>query len=220
LAAARVAALDSYIIRLTRREQVAGKDWPQETILLKARKNPDSLYLKWVDGDGAGREAVYVRGMYGDKLHILPGSGDGPLFSTQKPLSLAPNSLLPQSRNRHPILDVGFGTLITHFRILAEAAEREDLHVGSVRYLGVLKRPEFDQPVEAVLHAIPAGVEPGLPMGGQRCWYFDLAQHLPVLVVTQDGMGNEVEYYCYDRLLLPATCLSDDEFNPGVIWRK
>jgi hypothetical protein len=221
LAAERYAGMDSYIVRLTRREQVAGKNHPEEIILLKARRVPWSIYLKWVGGEGKGREVVYVHGHFGDKVHLRTTAGDLPLSPAGGGrLSVPLDNPLAQAHSRHPITEAGFGRLIEHFGLLADAVERGDLRVGSVKYLGILKRFEFEQPVEAVLHAIPPGTEPALPRGGQRWWFFDAAQHLPILVVTHDDRNQEVEYYCYDHLLLPASRLPDDEFNPDVLWKK
>ena len=43
------------------------------------------------------------------------------------------------------------------------------------------------------------------------------ARNLPDLLVTWDDANREVEYYCYDRLEYPVN-LTDDDFNPDVIW--
>jgi len=40
--------MDSYIARLTRREQVNGKKQPEEIILFKFRQQPWSVYFKWL----------------------------------------------------------------------------------------------------------------------------------------------------------------------------
>src|SRR5262249_19521642 len=56
------AALDSYICRMTRREQVNGASKPEEMMLFKFRKQPFSIYFKWIGNEGKGREVVYVKG--------------------------------------------------------------------------------------------------------------------------------------------------------------
>jgi hypothetical protein len=43
--------------------------------------------------------------------------------------------------------------------------------------------------------------------------------HFPVLVVTQDDEGNEVEYYGYDNFLFPAR-QRDDDFDPDKLWAR
>jgi hypothetical protein len=204
--------VDSYTVRLRRREQVGGKDLPEEVILVKFRKDPWSVHLKWLGPEGQGREAVYVRGQYGDQIHALTAPGG-------QRLSLRPDSPLLRTRMRHPITEAGLDRLIERFGTLVEAAEHGDPAAGSLRYLGPLKRPEFEQSVEAALQAIPPGAEPGLPHGGQRLWFFDLGLRLPVLVLTQDDQGHEVEYYCHDGFLFHNR-LPDEDFNPDLLWRK
>jgi len=63
------------------------------------------------------------------------------------------------------------------------------------------------------------GYEAQLPRGGRRWIFFDQRERLPVLVITQDERGHEVEYYCYDRLQYPVK-LDDDDFNPDKLWAK
>jgi hypothetical protein len=72
--------------------------------------------------------------------------------------------------------------------------------------------------VKGVLQEIPPHQEPQLLRGGQRHWFFDPASHLPVLVVTQEDTGREVEYYCYDCVTFPAY-LTHNDFNPHVLWQ-
>src|SRR5262249_8124468 len=61
-AAARYANIDSYIARLTRREVVKDRPQPEAVMLFKFRKEPWSVYFKWLGKEGQGREVVYVRG--------------------------------------------------------------------------------------------------------------------------------------------------------------
>src|SRR5262249_676033 len=77
-AAERSACIDSYIVRLVRREQVNGKDSPEETLLVKFRKEPWSVYFKWLGKQSQGREATYVKGEYENKIHTLLADGDMP----------------------------------------------------------------------------------------------------------------------------------------------
>jgi len=76
LAAEHYAAVDSYIVRLRRREQVGGKDNPEELLLCRFRKQPFSVYFKWIGKEGNGREVVYVQGRHDDKIHTRMAAGD------------------------------------------------------------------------------------------------------------------------------------------------
>jgi hypothetical protein len=218
-AAREYAGIDSYICRLTRREEVNGKKRPQEIIRFKFRKQPWSAHLAWLDGDGKGREVVYVKGHYDNKLHTLLAAGDMPLARAGTRLSLAPDSVMVRSASRHSITDAGVGSLIDRFGALVEANEKGDKRHGTLTYLGPQKRPEFEAAAEGVEQVIPAGAEKELPRGGRRWWYFDPRRHLPVLVVAVDDRGQEVEYYNNDRFQYPVK-LDDDDFNPDRLWPK
>jgi hypothetical protein len=118
---------------------------------------------------------------------------------------LAAAGQLQPSPGRGQIRGASLEALVAQFGALAQASEKCDARAGTVRYLGVLKRPEFEHQVEAVVHAIPPGSEPEHRAGGQRWWYFDLAQHLPVLVVTKDDNGKEIDYCRYDCMNARST---------------
>jgi hypothetical protein len=219
LAQERYADMDSYQVRLTRREQVKGKNQPEEIILFKFRKEPWSLYFKWLSDSGKGREVIYVKGRYGNKMHTRLAAGDAPFMPAGKRLSLDPDSPLVRSACRHPITYAGIGACIDRFGVLLDAQERGDRRLGAVANLGYQNRPELSQPHEVMEHTIAAGVEADLPHGGKRSLYFDPESHLPMLIVTHNERGDEVEYYRYDRLQFPVK-LDDDDFNPDKVWAK
>jgi hypothetical protein len=217
LAAERYDTIDSYIARMRRREQVNGKDRPEELLLFKFRKEPWSVYFKFLGPEGKGREVVYVKGQYGNQIHTLLAAGDMPLAPAGKRMALAPDSLFVRAASRHSITEAGIGDIIRRFGRLLDALEKGDTHFGTVRYLGPVKRPEYEAPLEAAEVTLPPGLDAALPRGGKRLVMFDPASRLPVLVITQDDTGHEVEYYCYDRLESPVR-LDADDFNPDKLW--
>jgi hypothetical protein len=218
-AAETYAGIDSYIVRLRRREVVGGRNKPEEVLLFKFRKQPWSVYFKWLGKEGAGREAIYVKGRYEDKLHTLLAAGDMPLAPAGKHIALPPDSFLVRSSSRHTIHEAGVGALIDAFGNCLASLDKGDGRHGSLKYLGPIQRPEFETPGEAVEQTIPPGDEPQLPKGGLRLWVFDPCHHLPVLVRTLDETGREVEYYCYERFQYPVK-LDDDDFDPERMGGK
>jgi hypothetical protein len=211
--------MDAYVMRLRRREVVGGKVRPEELILVKIRQQPWSVYFKWLGPEAKGREVVYVKGQPGNEIHTLTAAGDVPLLPAGQRFSVAADSAMVKARSRYPITEAGLGTVIRRFGELVEAAEKGDRRAGTFKYLGRVKRPEFDQAVEGVEQLVPPESDPRLPKGGRRWWYFDAASGLPVLIVTNDETGREVEYYCHDRIQCPAR-LDDDDFNPDRLWKK
>ena len=218
-AAERFAAIDSYIVRMRRREQINGRDHPEEIMLLKYRKNPLSIYFKWLGKEGAGREAIYVKGQYDDKLHTLLAAGDVPLMPAGKRLALSPDSSLVRSSSRHSITEAGIGNLIERYGNLVRQFETGQRQAAPLAYLGAMQRPEFTSPCEGVEQTIRPGTESLLPRGGRRLWVFDSQTKLPVLLITKDHADHEVEYYSYDRFQFPVR-LDTDDFNPDKLWAQ
>ncbi len=219
LATERYRSMDSYIARFRRRELVNGKTKPEELTLIKFRQQPWSVYFKWLGTEGHGREVIFVQGKYDNKLNTKLAAGDVPFMAAGKRFAIAPDNSMVRNSSRHSIREAGIGNLIQQFAGLVAANGRGDFHFGTLRYLGAIRRPELEQPCEAVEQMIPAASEPGLPKGGKRLWVFDSATSLPVLVTLRDEANKEVEFYCYDRIEYPAR-LTDDDFNPDLIWAQ
>ena len=217
-AAQKFATMDSYTVRLRRREVVGNQSHPEEILLFKWRRDPWSVYFKWLGAEGKGREVVYVKGRYEGALHTLTAAGDIPLLPAGRHIKVSPDGVLVRSKSRYPITEAGIGVMVERFGKLVENQEKGDTHGGTLKYLGPVKRPEYEHNMVAVLQTVPAKGDPNLPRGGQRHWFFDPELHLPMLIITQDESGREVEYYCHDRLLFPVH-LSDDDFNPDLLWK-
>jgi hypothetical protein len=218
-AASRFADMDSYIVRLTRREFVKGSMQPEEVLLFKFRKQPWSVYFKWLGKEGNGREVVYVRGQHQNKIHSLLAAGDIPFVPAGRRMALDPDSVLVRSASRHPIAQAGIGASIERLGALLDALERGDRRQGTLNNLGSIRRPEFTRPVAALEHVLPPGLDSTLPRGGRRMYVFNPENNLPTLIITRDERNQEVEYYLYDRLQCPVK-LDDDDFNPDRLWGK
>lgn len=216
-ASVRCSSLDSYIVRLTRREYHKGKAQPEEILLFKFRKNPFSVHFKWLGDTAKGREVVYVQGRYDNKIHTKLAAGDAPLMPAGARVAVAPDSLLARSASRHPITDAGICHCIESLLAQLDAVESGEKRRGTLTAVAPERRPEYPRLVEALERIIPPGVEPELPNGGRRMIYFDPDSQLPLLVATYDDKGREVEYYRYDRLQAPVS-LDDDDFNPDKLW--
>src|SRR5262249_45857579 len=211
LAESECATVDSYICRMTRREQVNGSAKPEEMMLFKFRKQPFSIYFKWIGSENKGREVVYVNGKYDNKLHILMSPGG-------TSMALAPDSFLIRRSSRHPVTEAGVCSIVEKYATAVAAAEKGR---GGLRYVGLTKRPDFDEGVslESVEQEMAPGADPNLPRGGRCQLYFNTATHLPVLAIPKDERGQEVEYYRFDRFQARVK-LDDDDFNPVKLFGK
>ena len=215
-AAAAYAKLPCYIARLRRREVVMGRAKPEEKLIFKFREQPYSVHFKWLSEEGKGREVIYVRGQFESKLHILTAANDIPFTPAGRRLSLAPDSMMVRAASKYPITEAGIGNMIARFGRLLDAVQGGGSGI-SVKYLGSVQRPEYTTPLEGVECSFPAGREPEISDGGKRLVYFDPATHFPVLSLTYDPSGHEVDFYCFDRFQLNVK-LDDDDFNPDKLW--
>jgi hypothetical protein len=215
-AAASYAKLSCYIARMRRREVVQGRQKPEEVLIFKFREKPFSVHFKWLGDEGKGREVVYVRGQFEDKLHVLTAANDIPLTPAGRRLALAPDSMLVRSSSRYPITEAGIGNMIARFGRLLDSVRTGSGGV-TMKYLGPVQRPEYAAPLEGVECQFVPGRDPDLPDGGKRLVFFDPATHFIVLSQSFDPSGREVEFYCFDRFQLDVK-LDDDDFNPDKLW--
>ena len=218
-AVARWATIDSYIVRLKRREVVAGKMQQEELMLVKFRKEPFSIYFKWLGNQAKGREVIYVQGRNDNQLLTLNGAGDVPLMPASFVLKISPDTGMARARCRYPITDAGFGSTIQRFGNVLERNERGDTSLGTLRYVGQTRRPEYDRPLEEIVQTLAPRSDPLLPDGGERHFFFDTDSHLPLLIFAADNAGREVEYYANDRFE-PNVGLDDGDFDPDRLWKK
>ncbi|MCI0742171.1 MAG: DUF1571 domain-containing protein [Gemmataceae bacterium] len=218
-AARKYVDMDSYILRLRRREVINGTAMPEELILFKFRRELWSVYFKWLGPEAKGREVIFVKGRYENLIHTLTAANDIFLLPAGRRIKMSPDSILVKSKSRYPITEAGMGALVDRFGRLVTGIEKGDPREGKGKYLGPMKRPEFEHKLEAVQQTLPPKADPVLPGGGNRLWFFDPQLLLPVLVVTRDETGREVEYYCHDRFQFPVR-LDDDDFNPDLLWKN
>jgi hypothetical protein len=220
-AATKYANIDNYICRFRRREVVDGKQMPEDRILFKFRKEPFSVYFKWLEGTACeGREIIYVRGMYDNKLQVKTGRRDS-LLPMQVSLDL--HSERVTANSRHTMDEAGMGKLIDGLGQALAAQEAGDTKLGVFQYLGPQQRPESAVPMECMLQQVPGGLERHLIRGGQRYWFFCSDTRLqecglPVLVITYDENRREVEYYYNDRFNLNV--VPPQDFDPRIVWAK
>jgi hypothetical protein len=218
----RYAAIEDYVCRFRRREVLAQDRVSEDLVLLRFRKQPHSIHLVWPKGTpDEGREVIYVQGRFNNQLVIRTGKGD---WLAGWRVELAPDSPRATANTRRRFLEMGVGYLVESLGQALQEQQSGTFRFGRIRYLGLQARPESATPMECVVQEIPAGLEKYLPAGGKR--YFYLATDprlqecgLPVLVITQDAAGQEVEYYCYDRFNINIG-LRDEDFDPDRLWGK
>nr|BAL53814.1 hypothetical conserved protein [uncultured Planctomycetota bacterium] len=221
-AAQRYATIQDYVCRFRRREVLANGTTSEDLILLRFRKQPHSIHFVWPRGTpDEGREVVYVQGRFNNHLVARTGKGD---WLAGLRVELALDSPRATANTRRSFLEVGVGYLVESLGQALREQRQGTYRFGRLRYLGQQARPESATPMQCLVQEVPPGLEKYLPRGGKR--YFFLATDprvqecgLPVLVITQDENGREVEYYCYDRFSVNIG-LTDADFDPDHLWGK
>lgn len=212
----RFAAIPDFESKLTKRETAGGKKQPTEEMRFLFRQEPFSVRLTVTGEHGRGREVVFVKGQNNGKLIIVTGEGDNRLLGAGKKLEIEPDNPLATSRTRGRIEDSGIGRPIRILAKFVEEAEAGKRSADSIRSLGTVERKEFASPVDGVEVTLKASDDPLMPKGGKRQYYFDAdpkspSYRLPVLVVTTEPDGAEVEYFCFTDFRVPAK-LTDADF--------
>jgi hypothetical protein len=212
----RNAAIPDFEARLVKREVVNGKSVPRDEILYRFRQQPLSVYMKVLSDAGHGREVLYVKGQFGNKMHVITGKGDNILVGAGFKTEVDPDSRMATSKSRYRIYEAGFGRTLSGLK--------QHLATGTVRSLGQVKRPEFPYPLDGLDITIRPGEDPSLSKGGHRRVFLDAkpdspSYRLPVLVITTDAGGREVEYYCFDRFRTPSG-MTDADWNPSRLGKK
>lgn len=218
-------ALDTFEGTLTRREINPQGAPTSEVVLFQFRREPMAVFTRTISEKGKGREIVYNPSKHEDKLHVMVGAGDHPLFKAGRVLpGVSPDSPLVKEKSRYSIRDTGFGKHLTRIGDVVAKIEAGKLPADSLAFHGAVKREEYAHPLTGVAHNLRAGDDPLLPTGGTRTYFFDLKEKspsygLPVLIVTTDPTDKEAEYYLFEKIKNPAN-LTDADFSPDRLGKK
>jgi hypothetical protein len=219
----RFKKLEGFDAKLTRRETVGSKPMPEEVLQFKFRPEPYSLHIKWIGLENQGRELVYVKGKYDDKVQILTGKGEGLLIRSGARWAFPPTDSQVRSKSRFDIREGGMSLSLDWFGRVIAIMDNDPSQATRMRYVGLKPRRERESGLDAVEEVIPPNWEPLLPKGGKRTTYFDPEPSspsfgLPVLVVTLADTGREVEYYWFEQF--NSIKPSDADFDPDRLWKK
>ncbi|MBI3861885.1 MAG: DUF1571 domain-containing protein [Planctomycetia bacterium] len=100
----RIERCPDYSATFVKQERLDGGDLQDlQSIELKLRHHPFSVYMKWVEGGDEGRELLHVVGQYDDKMLVRLGG-----IKKKLPLmKLDPTGSLAMAESRHPVTEMG-----------------------------------------------------------------------------------------------------------------
>ncbi|TWT57461.1 hypothetical protein KOR42_08220 [Thalassoglobus neptunius] len=97
-------SVPDYTASFYKQERMNGVLGDGQTIELKMKHEPFSVYMKWESGDSRGQQLIYVDGQNDDKLLVQPGGIKGRLTGVMK---LDPTGTMAMSQSRHPVTKAG-----------------------------------------------------------------------------------------------------------------
>jgi hypothetical protein len=78
-----------------------------QSIQLKLRHKPFSIYMKWLEGGDVGRELLFVEGQYEELMQVRLGG-----IKARLPLlKLDPTGSMAMAESRHPVTEMGVAQL-------------------------------------------------------------------------------------------------------------
>jgi hypothetical protein len=99
----RIGAVPDYTATFVKQERIDGALQDLQTIQLKLRHKPFSVYMKWLQGGDEGRQVLFVQGESDEKLQIRLGG----IKSRLPVLHLEPTGARAMLESRHPITEMG-----------------------------------------------------------------------------------------------------------------
>jgi hypothetical protein len=129
-----------------RTERVGAKVGPRETIRMKFRNQPFSVYMKWVAEPHRTRELIYVE-KQNDGL-IVAHEVVGFLNIMRR---VSPNAPEAHTASRHPITEAGFGKAIETLIGVCETAKK----VGDLKLLYAGQDSCDNRPTDLLIRMLP-----------------------------------------------------------------
>jgi hypothetical protein len=193
----------SYTAIFHKQQRVAGKLEPEETILLKCRKTPFSLYMKWIRRPYEGSELLYVKGWNEDRAKAHRG---GLLRFITRDLDPSHPGLMAD--NLRPVTSTGIGFLLEAVATnIRKASKRGELTFSARGEESVYGRKT--QVLEMIFPKARAGDYDGY----RHVINQDVESKILVRIRVYDRDDQLVENYGYENLYLNAP-LGDAAFDP------
>ena len=105
----RIEKFADYTATFVKQERLDGEDLKDlQTMYVKLRHEPFSVYLKWMEGGDVGREVLFVQGQLDDKMLVHIGGLKGRLLPQ---LKLDPEGDLAMKESRYPVTQMGLRNL-------------------------------------------------------------------------------------------------------------
>ncbi len=215
----RIDRVSGYTALFHKRERIDGKLGPMETMRIKVRSRPFSVYLKYLD-PSRGKEVIYVAGKRDNKL-IGHFGGASRMLAPR--IVVPPDHPAALASSRHPITDAGLAHLIKKLIKFRNIDLTDDRAVTVLDWGSDFKGRR--RPRSLHRHPAPDGVH----LYAEVEIFYDPETYIPYQI-TNFGWreGNDdaslplVEMYRYDDLAfdVPLSDMDFDPANPAYEFRR
>ena len=201
-----------YTCILIKQERYKGKLGAQETMFMKFRKEPYSVYMKWIEPPHKGAELIFNKGRNDNKIIYHTGG-----ILNVINLRFDPYGWMAMKGSRHSIDKVGLGNMIG--KIVEAAGRARKNKEGELIDLG-------DQTIEGIrVHChkviLPPPKVAAEPTEASSNKYFavmsvvgwDSKTRFPVVIINYTGDQEILEKYIHKDLKLNPG-LTDMDFDP------
>ena len=184
-----------FTAKFSKRERMNDKLKKMETVNMKFRQRPFSVYMHWFEGSNKGREVIYHEGKY--KGQVVGHQRVGPFNFSKK---VKPKSREALKHSRRPVTMAGFKNAIKAIMDATEAGKKRN--EVTLRYLGT---EVFDnRPVHVIIRMFSKKRDDYPVLMG--IYYIDKQYMLPVKIVGYDWD------FCLDGLYV----YKDVKINVGL----
>jgi len=198
------ARIRRYTCRFQKLERIDGELQRPETMRMKFRADPFSVYLKWTADPSKGQEVIFVRGKYADKAVVHPSGLIGKIF---RKVSIDPEGKIARKHSRRPITMAGMVYMIQLITGQCEEAQRRgDL---TLTYEGI--RHDGGRPSYLLKRVLPK--DKGYPCKVLLI-FVDCQTLACVRTDAYDWGGEILSHYFYTDLQINPD-LPDDAFDPN-----
>jgi len=195
--------IHEYTCHFQKLERVDGRLQKPEKMRMKFRREPFSVYLKWIAEPSKGQEVIYVQGKYKGHVQVHPSGLLGVIF---RRVPIDPMGKTARKHSRRPVTMAGMVNMIGLVTGQCEEAHaRGDL---TLTYEGV--RVEAGRPAYVLKRVLP-------PDKGYPCEtlliFIDTETLACVRTDAYNWDGELISHYFYTNLNM-APGLTDRDFDP------
>ncbi|GAA5194712.1 DUF1571 domain-containing protein [Ferrimonas gelatinilytica] len=196
--------VESYTAIFHKQQRIAGELLDEETIFLKFRKQPYSLYMKWVTEPYKGSELLYVVGWNKGRIKAHRGG-----FFSFIVRNLAPNDPKLMENDLRPVTSTGVGFLLQTVAINM----RKAIKAGVLTFTDHGKESVYGRDTQVMVIDILPNENAEDYDGARFVINQDVESKILIRIRVYDRKGQLIENYGYENLNLDAR-LSDADFDP------